>query len=288
MKNFISLLIMTLVTILTFGIFGILLWLIIQPASEENVSKLEQLYDYVNETTQTSGNEVVIDKEENEEVEESEEEVYYYNEVVVSNYFYNQLPEAAKTIYRGIKVSEEEMKTGDFTIEYGEAFSNILSQEEGDVILGQYFQLALQAYRYDNPHIFYIDTSKLVLNMEETKKVFTTKYNAYINSGDNLNYLEANYQSRELIDKAVALVQDEKDRIITTINGSSTYDKVKGVHDYLVDNLEYDRSLSNENIYNIYGALINKLCVCEGYAEAMQYILSSMGIECIYVVGDRN
>ena len=56
------------------------------------------------------------------------------------------------------------------------------------------------------------------------------------------------------------------------------------VHDYLVDNINYDTSLSNQNIYNIYGALINRKCVCEGYARAFKYLLDELNIPCVMVI----
>lgn len=57
------------------------------------------------------------------------------------------------------------------------------------------------------------------------------------------------------------------------------------VHDYLVENIEYDTSLQEKNIYNIYGALINGKCVCEGYARAFKYLLDGLGIESTMVIG---
>ena len=57
------------------------------------------------------------------------------------------------------------------------------------------------------------------------------------------------------------------------------------VHDYLVDTISYDSSLSKPYIYNIYGALVEKLCVCEGYARSMKYLLDSLNIPCTIVIG---
>jgi len=36
---------------------------------------------------------------------------------------------------------------------------------------------------------------------------------------------------------------------------TNTYDNIKMVHDYLVDKIEYDTTISKPNIYNIYGEL---------------------------------
>lgn len=57
------------------------------------------------------------------------------------------------------------------------------------------------------------------------------------------------------------------------------------IHDYLVDTIEYDQTFGEKNIYNIYGALVSKTCVCEGYAKASQYLLNEAGLENIIITG---
>ena len=63
------------------------------------------------------------------------------------------------------------------------------------------------------------------------------------------------------------------------------YEDIKMVHNYLVDNIEYDTSISADNIYDVYGALVNRVAVCEGYARSFKYILDEMGIPCVLVIG---
>ena len=65
----------------------------------------------------------------------------------------------------------------------------------------------------------------------------------------------------------------------------NTYDDIKMVHDCLVNNVEYDTSISQSNIYDIYGALVNNVAVCEGYARAFKYIMDEMNIPCVLVIG---
>ena len=57
------------------------------------------------------------------------------------------------------------------------------------------------------------------------------------------------------------------------------------VHDYLIDNIDYDTTLAKKNIYDIYGALVQKSCVCEGYAKAFKYLIDQMEIPCVMVIG---
>ena len=52
-----------------------------------------------------------------------------------------------------------------------------------------------------------------------------------------------------------------------------------------MNNVSYDSSISKPNIYNIYGALVNKESVCEGYARSMKYLLDSINVPCVLVIG---
>ena len=57
------------------------------------------------------------------------------------------------------------------------------------------------------------------------------------------------------------------------------------IHDYLINNIDYDSSYQAVGTYSIYGALIEKKCVCEGYAKAFKYLLNSVGYECELLQG---
>lgn len=62
------------------------------------------------------------------------------------------------------------------------------------------------------------------------------------------------------------------------------YDKLKFIHDYLVLNCEND----TESPYSdtIYGALVQKKALCEGYAKAFSYLCNLAGIENTIVTGE--
>lgn len=80
---------------------------------------------------------------------------------------------------------------------------------------------------------------------------------------------------------------------------SSTYDKVKYVHDYLIKNVSYNHATveaiqsgtsnaDSQQSHTVYGALINKTPVCDGYAKTFQFIMNILGIECEYYEGDTD
>ena len=207
-----------------------------------------------------------------------------YSNVQVDKYFYNQLEEKSRIIYRAFESNKEQMKTGTYQIELGDGFSDTLSQSNGQEQLGEYYQSAIEAYTYDNPEIFYLSPKKMYLNIETTTRGGTSTYNVYINSGNQANYLADEFNSKQAIDQATAQIEQVKNQIVQNRTGN-TYEDIKMVHDYLVDNINYESSLSKENIYNIYGALVNRECVCEGYARAFKYLLDELNIPCVMVIG---
>ena len=60
------------------------------------------------------------------------------------------------------------------------------------------------------------------------------------------------------------------------------YQKVLAIHDYLVNSISYKKV---GNAWSIYGALVEKQCVCEGYARTFQYVCALYGVEAIVVSG---
>ena len=207
-----------------------------------------------------------------------------YSNVQVDKYFYNQLEEESRIIYRAFESNKEQMKTGTYQIELGTSFSDLLSQSNGQEQLGEYYQSAIEAYTYDNAEVFYLSPRKMYLNIETTTKGGVSTYNVFINSGNEANYLADGFQSKEQIDQAVSQIEQVKNQILQSRTGN-TYEDIKMVHDYLIDSINYDSSLSKQNIYNVYGALVNKECVCEGYARAFKYLLNELDIPCVMVIG---
>lgn len=74
----------------------------------------------------------------------------------------------------------------------------------------------------------------------------------------------------------------------------SDREKVKAVHDYLVRTVRYDSELTinlspqSEDVsdsYMVYGALVNKVAVCDGYAKAFTMFMDILGIPSDRIVG---
>lgn len=80
--------------------------------------------------------------------------------------------------------------------------------------------------------------------------------------------------------------------------GMSYIDREIAINNYLAENVEYDNDAAEQLIeegkvkeefydsFNAYGALIEGVAVCEGYAEAFKILCDRAGIDCIIVTGE--
>ncbi|WP_171685791.1 stalk domain-containing protein [Paenibacillus planticolens] len=84
-------------------------------------------------------------------------------------------------------------------------------------------------------------------------------------------------------------VTDILNEIITP--SMTPFQKVYAIHKYVVNHVEYDylnfrRNTVPSSDGSARGTLLNGIAVCEGYAEAMSYLLTKVGIENNLVIGN--
>ena len=209
------------------------------------------------------------------------------NETTISNnskYFYSQLNNTQKAIYDGLMQNKSYLKQGNYTIQFGTGFTDILSQDGGADLLGDEYQAAIEAFTHDNMDVFYLDVNKMYLNIETRTKFLKTTYNVYISAAKDSNYLSKEFQSTEKIERAIFEIEQEKNKILSNLKGTD-YQNILYVHDYLINNIEYDSTFEQQGSYTIYGALVGKRCVCEGYAKAFKYLTNCAGYECELIQG---
>lgn len=251
--------------------------------SEENIAKDGNIYEFStstrtnsivnklkdngNQYTNTSLN--VKNLENNNENTTTDSEDY-------KKYFYNQLNSNAKSIYSQIVNNFDLLKAGDKTID----FSNDTADADTN------FQTAWDALMLDNPEIFFINTNNITLQSKSDRKIWekTPKYSYKLMPKQGKKYYMDTWQTQDEVENAIKEVNEKVRNIIASAKGSR-YDKVKYIHDYIVDNAEYDNS-DRTNNGNIYGLLIEKNAVCEGYAKAFQYLLNLLDIPNIIVYGE--
>ncbi len=67
---------------------------------------------------------------------------------------------------------------------------------------------------------------------------------------------------------------------IITKDLKTDYDKLKAIHDYIINNTKYDINNDKKSLsYSAYGALFNNLATCNGYTDLMAIFLSNLNFE---------
>jgi len=145
-------------------------------------------------------------------------------------------------------------------------------------------------------------TTKVRVNekvtLEVWAKIFGMVYNQephlfYLNSKVKVGKLYYNEIEPELIAKMQSEIDGTVEKLLLEANTkSSSYEKLKVFHDYLVLNNNFGESeeLGNYNasIYNAFSADKSARIQCGGYAKAMQYLCDRAGIESMVVTGTND
>ncbi|GAA0745006.1 DUF5050 domain-containing protein [Clostridium oceanicum] len=124
----------------------------------------------------------------------------------------------------------------------------------------------------DHPEIFYFNTQDIGFISNGERGSLELKYNY---NSTTVASMKKSFQSK--IDEILSsLIRDDMSYI----------EKEIAIHDYIVLNTTYDtKNIVSENSYTAYGALIENVAVCDGYAKAMQILLNKVGIKTIRVTG---
>ena len=134
----------------------------------------------------------------------------------------------------------------------------------------------LKAIEDDRPEVFW--ASGTIGYYSDEEETIVQVYSRY--SADEVN-------------TRLKAVHDAADAFYKTVpEDLSEYERELFVHDYLADLTEYDENVdinntdnNDPNIYTVYGALVDRVAVCEGYARTFQMLLNGVGVDCIGVTG---
>ncbi|MBP3379975.1 MAG: hypothetical protein J6K77_03830 [Ruminococcus sp.] len=128
---------------------------------------------------------------------------------------------------------------------------------------------ALALVKSDLPEYFWLGTSYSAVTASDGSRV-SVEINEDFDTDDIPGMLE---ELRAAANKCIAGIPDNAD----------TYETVLYVHDYIVNNTDYDYAAIKAHkrglVHSAYGCLVEGDAVCEGYAEAFTYIMNAIGIE---------
>lgn len=131
--------------------------------------------------------------------------------------------------------------------------------------------MILDVFRRDHPELFWIADEYRVVTDDDG-----LIYYFYLT-------MELMYEDRA---NAINAVADAAEQILSGITEDmSDYDKALYIHDALAAYITYEET---ENAHDIYGALAEGKAVCDGYAEAFQYLLREADIQSYIAVGTTN
>ena len=134
-------------------------------------------------------------------------------------------------------------------------------------------------------------------SIEEWTKIYGMVYNQeprlfYMNSRVKVGKLFYTTKSPDAIHEMQTAIDAVADKLISEAAGkSSTFEKLKVFHDYLVLNSSFEFSEGdqsyNASIYNAFGSGEAQGNIqCNGYAKAMQYLCDKAGIVSMVVTGE--
>ena len=170
---------------------------------------------------------------------------------VEGGFYYQQLPESERTVYRELLQGVNGME------------ERILLHTESGADPAKVYEYLL----YDRPELFWCDgNSRMTVYSDRTEF-----YPGYTCSAQERE------ERQGQIEAAAA------DCLAGIPAEASEYDRIRSVYEYIVNTVDYDESAPDNQ--NIYSALVGKRSVCAGYSRAAQYLLAAQGIGCIYVVG---
>ena len=96
--------------------------------------------------------------------------------------------------------------------------------------------------------------------------------------------------SKSVGDSKTAALKSKVNSIKAGIPKTSDYDKVKYIHDYIINHCRYNNNaVLNSDAYptafTAYGALVEGSAVCEGYAKAFSLLCNEVGVDALLVTG---
>ncbi len=145
------------------------------------------------------------------------------------------------------------------------------------------FNEAIDVREYNLPVDEQVIEAIAVVLYKEAPELFNIDSIAYSYTGDTILYINVEYlytrvEYREMLSKCEAVANN----MLADLKATPTLTQAEIallIHDRLAMICSYDRKMQNDNKFDIYGALVDGLAVCEGYTKSYTYLLEKMGIK---------
>lgn len=181
--------------------------------------------------------------------------------MITTRYYYERLNQREKKIYKAIY---------DGIMQFKDSVE-VPGVDLHERTVGWIYHCVL----WDNPFIFSVGEYAMWHALDADKR--RIKMTVLCDSHSEKVY------RKELEDAVNQILSSPKLRTMTD------FQKEVFVHDFIINNVEYDRTLGNNGSriepYTAYGALVQKKAVCEGIAKATKLLLNLLDVKCIVVSG---
>lgn len=131
---------------------------------------------------------------------------------------------------------------------------------------------------YENPELWWIGTYQFFLISSQVKNQYIITFDTLPDYSTFYGYTGEDIMA---LNKEIENAKNEIMNNISAYNITTPYAILRYIHDYLITNIIYVLDEDRKHIRTLYGALVEKECVCEGYSEAFQYLAHQYGINCI-------
>lgn len=200
-------------------------------------------------------------------------------------YYYNQLSDESKKFYDEILKNKEKIMNNEKVIVDKISGENGLEYD----YINEIASPVLTAIVLDNPETsnwlsgFCVQLSPNII-IENNKYLGIKDVDVVVEPIENDSY--SDFASAEEIKQGMNEVEQVTKEFVKTIKDLSDEEKAKAIHDWILEGAEYDESVSLPHIRNTYGAIIQKKCVCAGFAYAYKYAADMAGLDTIIISGN--
>lgn len=197
--------------------------------------------------------------------------VVLYNAVLKPADFKNVIPVSGddtgyyRHCYEELNDNEKEV--------YGVILQSIYTQPERieiPALANGELTKVFQALSNDNPDLF---------NLGLKCRTYTKGFKTYFEPEYSIDYGTYQQQLKEAEAIASAIINEAS-------KFTSTYEKEKYVHDYIINHCGYVEPTESASANNMYGCLVEGKASCEGYSRTFQYIMSKLNIDNRLVTGE--
>lgn len=173
----------------------------------------------------------------------------------MEQYYYNHMNKAQQAAYHSI-LSGVKNLADEFQI----------PALEGEELYNVFFQM-----RLDHPEIFWVSSYKYRYYKDSPNLIFIPEYL---------------FDKKKICEHQKAMTA-RVEKLIRPAQKLSEWEKEKYVHDFICENIRYDK-LKKSYSHEIIGPLGQGVGVCEGIAKAVKILLDALGVWCVIAICGNN